>query len=86
MISNKALERASKDGFVSENKGKYEREIASIAIDPLGRKKREKIGEFSVSPMGHSRKGFIKSNNKSSRSNANNEECTERKDDIRVVL
>ncbi len=58
MISNKALERASKDGFVSENKGKYEREIASIAIDPLERKKREKIGEFSVSPMGHSRKGF----------------------------
>jgi hypothetical protein len=58
MISNKALERAEKDSFVIENKEKYLREIKSIAHSPLDRKKREKIGDFSVSPTGRSRKGF----------------------------
>ena len=34
------------------------REIKTIAHSPLDRKKREKVGDFSVSPMGRSRKGF----------------------------
>ena len=58
MISNKALERASKDSFILENKDKYLREIKTVAHSPLDRKKREKIGDFSVSPTGRSRKGF----------------------------
>ncbi len=58
MISKKSLERANSDGFIIENKKKYINLIEKIIIDPTSVKRREIIGEFTVSPMGYSgRKG-----------------------------